>query len=269
MKLPSFLQRLPKFRRRRPAPPRPRSVKMSASARRASPAPAYDSYDDDEVPTTRLSSAFFVVVVLHLVALGGIFAFHGIKAQRKREEVMNGPSLTAPAAVSPSADDQTYAMMATPAPALHPAWNPTAPVSKIRVHHVRAGETLAKLASAFDVTVADLASANSLKENAVLHTGETLNIPAPRSTAAAGAHATPATNDPQRAAFLATRTGDPTPASPKTYTVVKGDNPAAISRKLGVAQEELIKLNKIEDPTKLRIGQTLKVPAKSPKTAAN
>jgi len=47
-----------------------------------------------------------------------------------------------------------------------------------------------------------------------------------------------------------------------TYTVVKGDNPVNISRRLHVSQEDLLKLNRIDDPKKLRIGLKLRVPAK-------
>jgi LysM repeat protein len=36
----------------------------------------------------------------------------------------------------------------------------------------------------------------------------------------------------------------------------------AIARKLGVGYDELLKINGIEDPKKLQIGQTLKVPQK-------
>ncbi|CAN5552828.1 hypothetical protein BH20VER1_BH20VER1_22190 [soil metagenome] len=57
--------------------------------------------------------------------------------------------------------------------------------------------------------------------------------------------------------------------STRTYTVAKGDNPVAIARKLNVSKEELLALNKITDPTKLQIGQTLAVPARTlPKPAA-
>jgi membrane-bound lytic murein transglycosylase D len=48
----------------------------------------------------------------------------------------------------------------------------------------------------------------------------------------------------------------------RTYTVAKGDNPVSIAKKMGVSSEELLKLNGLEDPKKLQIGQVLKVPAK-------
>ena len=53
--------------------------------------------------------------------------------------------------------------------------------------------------------------------------------------------------------------------SGKTYVVVKGDNPVAIAKKLKVSYDELIALNHIEDPRKLRIGQKLLIPGKSKK----
>ena len=46
----------------------------------------------------------------------------------------------------------------------------------------------------------------------------------------------------------------------KVYTVVKGDNPVTIAKKLKVSYGDLIALNHIEDPRKLRIGQKLLVP---------
>jgi LysM repeat protein len=49
-------------------------------------------------------------------------------------------------------------------------------------------------------------------------------------------------------------------SSGKVYTVVKGDNPVTIARKLKVSYGDLIALNHIEDPRKLRIGQKLLVP---------
>jgi LysM repeat protein len=50
------------------------------------------------------------------------------------------------------------------------------------------------------------------------------------------------------------------PSSGKTYTVKKGDNPVTIAKKLKVSYNDLISLNHIEDPHKLRIGQKLLIP---------
>jgi LysM repeat protein len=49
-------------------------------------------------------------------------------------------------------------------------------------------------------------------------------------------------------------------SSGKTYVVKKGDNPAGIAKKLKVSYNDLIALNHIDDPRKLKIGQKLLVP---------
>jgi LysM repeat protein len=51
----------------------------------------------------------------------------------------------------------------------------------------------------------------------------------------------------------------------KTYVVAKGDNPVSIARKLKVPYDDLMAVNHIEDPHKLKIGQKLIIPAKSTK----
>ena len=48
--------------------------------------------------------------------------------------------------------------------------------------------------------------------------------------------------------------------SGKTYVVKKGDNPVGIAKKLKVSYNDLIALNHIDDPRKLKIGQKLLVP---------
>lgn len=48
--------------------------------------------------------------------------------------------------------------------------------------------------------------------------------------------------------------------SGKSYIVVKGDNPVTISKKFKVSYDELIALNHIDDPRKLKIGQKLLIP---------
>ena len=58
-------------------------------------------------------------------------------------------------------------------------------------------------------------------------------------------------------------------SSGKTYVVKKGDNPVGISKKLKVSYADLIALNHIDDPRKLKIGQKLLVPeAAKPKATS-
>src|SRR5882757_306268 len=58
-------------------------------------------------------------------------------------------------------------------------------------------------------------------------------------------------------------------SSGKTYVVKKGDNPVTIAKKLKVPYDDLMALNHIEDPRKLRIGQKLLIPKTTKPKATN
>jgi LysM repeat protein len=49
--------------------------------------------------------------------------------------------------------------------------------------------------------------------------------------------------------------------SKKSYVVAKGDTPLKIAKKFKVPFDDLLAVNKIDDPTKLKIGQKLVIPA--------
>ena len=52
---------------------------------------------------------------------------------------------------------------------------------------------------------------------------------------------------------------------PITHVVAKGDNPASIAKKFKVSYDELLALNHIDDPKKLKIGQKVLIPSKGVK----
>lgn len=204
MKMPK-LPKMPKF-----ALPN-RLKKLRASTAAARRAPVADDYYEDE-PKTNLSSAFVVVLILHVVAVGGIYTFNSIRAARRGQEPAAARTATAE---NPAPQQRTAA--ADPV-AEHPA------------------------------PVAQPPAKGALKP---------VVAPVP-----ALAKASPVTSVRPAETGAAPNTGAALKASGKTYTVAKGDTPTAIARKLGTSTEELLKLNKIEDPKKLQPGQTLKVPAK-------
>ena len=172
-----------------------RKLRASAAAARRSAQPR--DFEEDE-PTMKLSSAFIVVLLLHLVAVGGIYAFNSVKAHR-------------PAVVEA----------------------PEKPV-------VSAVQNTAPIAPAKPVAVAGASIAQPAAVNA----------------------------EPVKPVEVAQKTAAPVVAkdmirdSGTLYTIAKGDNPERIAKKLHVNYGELVKLNKIDDPTKLQIGQKLRVPAK-------
>lgn len=288
MKMPTIPKmKMPKL----PKLPKPQPKRLQATARRAAQ-PAIDDYDEE--PTTRLSSAFVVVLILHVVAVGGIYAFNSIKAHRRGNDVVaaqpaaapvkdSAPSPdntvaatapveqpAAPATVSQSPASVAPAAVASVTPSAQPPAVPVSPISGNRIHRVRSGDTLTRVASLYNVSISDLEAANGLKPGAILRPAQALNIPdsKPESTKTAAVEArktepTPArkTESVAKAATPA-KDADSAHSSPKTYKVKKGENPVAIARQLGVSYSELLKLNKISDPKKLQIGQVLKVPAK-------
>jgi LysM repeat protein len=89
---------------------------------------------------------------------------------------------------------------------------------------------------------------------------ERLQIAAP----AAGVSAAPRPTNNLANSALKPIADVPTPLvdSGETYTVLKGDNPVTIARRFGVKYDELLKLNRIEDPRHLKIGRELHLPAK-------
>lgn len=163
---------------------RSKEKKLRAVARRMTPAADYD-----EEPTMKLSSAVFVVLILHVVALGGIFVFDKIRAERP-------VPLEAPVQASP--------LQAEPP---------------------------------------------------IPNSGTTTADPDDQAR-------TPARSAPAAQKGSDSRKPEAASTASEFYTVAKGDNLAAIARKLHVSSDALVRLNKIEEPKKLQIGQRLRIPQK-------
>jgi LysM repeat protein len=235
-----------------------RTRKYDATAARAV-APAHS--DDDDDGGNRLSAAFIVVLVLHLVAIVGVFAFARIKDNRKTlagpDSTASAKTTTKPAPAKPAAPVTATAPAptATPAPARE-----TLKVSQTgpRIHVVQAGETLTRIAVAYGVGVPDVLSANKLK-GPEIKIGQSLTIPDAKQPPKAHLAADDAPLTPSKAPTAPA--GDR--KTPNAYVVKKGDTTAKIAREIGCTYEELIKLNRIKDPKKIQPGQVLKVPVKN------
>lgn len=262
IQIPEILTRRPAFLKRKPVKPhRVQKLRAGTASRRLSPA-MDDDYDEE--PTTRLSSAFFVVLILHLVAVGGIWAFNSIKAHRRGIEpapkvlASNSGSeahVKAPAVSTPEAGSST---------APYPQPKAVAPLSPVATtgsggknYQVKANDTLTKIANSLGVTVAELLAVNSQKEIAVLRPGQTINVPARRVSEPTSVVERPPVGT------VAKRIEDvPSKAGPAlTYAVRKGDTATSIARRFGISVDELLKLNRVTDPKKLQLGQSLKLPA--------
>ena len=216
----------------------------------------------DPEPEMRLSRALLVMLLMHIVVIGGIVAFSLIKERN-------------PAPASPShpleAEDTSSPAGATAR---------KADAGRPNIHVVRPGETLTRIANETGVSLAALVAANSATNvTSGLHPGQELKLPlagsapgTPRPNGAA-ADALELIEGPAAAGAALAGGGDAArsahlPAdSGKTYIVGKGETPISIAHKLRVSYDALVKLNGIDDPKKLKPGQKLKVPVSTVKSA--
>lgn len=207
---------------------------VRASAARAVRGVEEDYYEAE--PNMKLSHAFMVVLVLHVVAVGGIYAFNQINAKKNAGLVAGISGKIA----------QTAGAAAAPAKPAEPA-----PAQRLPGD---ADEPLPSVGGSVSSTQA-VSAAPAAPVAAVV----------PKVQMTATKSATPAfESKPPAPAKPASAKTAPEPASASgSYKVQKGDNPYSIAKKLGVSSQELLKLNGIDDPKKLQIGQVLKVPSKA------
>ena len=238
---------------------RSRTYNAAAAARAATQVPA-----EDEDGGTRLSGAFIVVLVLHIIAVVGVFAFARIKEARKENAPQGNSTQTTapknvpakPAAVKPPA----AASIVAANPTVTPHETPKPAISAHTTYIVKDKETLTKIAAAFSIAVPDLVSTNKLKNQDDIHAGQVLTIPSAKT-----ALKTPVPTEIKPAQTTAQKI---TPASAehktaKTYVVRKNDSPMKIAREHGCSYEDLMKANNIKDPKKIQVGQVLKLPVKN------
>ena len=248
-----------------PAVPSTPRVKLRATSRRVPRSRA--TTDEPEIeaePNMRLSRAILVMLLLHVVAVGGILAFSLIKEQ-------NGERSAPNAAGSSGALEAEDSLLA-PTKAAGPA-ETSGQVGRPPVHVVQPGETLLRIANDHGVTVDALISANGARTAmSSLHPGQELKLPEkspdPASLLAERSSVVPDEADggpvpphgPAAALASAPKAGHLPADSGKTYTVGKGESPYVIAQKLKVSYESLLKLNHIDDPKKLKPRQKLRVP---------
>jgi len=253
-----------------------------------------EDYEGESEPSMKLSQAFFIVLLLHVVAVGGIYAFSKYKEGSSPKPVAK---VEAPAVKEPTETKKEVVAQ------------DSKPATPTQSYTVVGGDTLKRIASKFGTSIESIEKANNLAANSVLHVGQLLTIakatkniateatkqnaaekPAPAvaaqvsqiktveaknpATKTADTQATPAkaadakisaqTGTQPAAQLTAAKTDIGTPAkqnsTDKTYLVAKGDTPYSIAKKLKVSESELMKANKIDDPKKLKIGQPLVLP---------
>ena len=279
------------------AKPKPKAPvhKLNASASRTASRADLEDYadydeEDSREPNMRLTHAFVVVLILHVIAVGGVFGFNAMKSrQAANAKTAATPVVTetaAPVAVAPTTP------VAAPAPVVARPVAPVAPAPVVREerdiipgptapaalatsgnsHQVVPGDTLSKIASKYQTSIEALEKTNGLVAGSLLQVGQVIQLPTASSKTAASAPAVVKPTEVVKAAPVTPAVVAPAPvakaapaaATGETYTIAKGDNPYSVAKKLKVSYNELMKINNITDPTKLQIGQVLKIPAAQP-----
>ena len=240
----------------------------------------FDDYGPE--PNMKLSHAFLVVLLLHVIAVGGLYAFNSMKASK-------APKLTAAKVSAPSGQpaDQTGNSSNAEPPQEEPENRPptreksplvakTSEMPKVKQAGVKkaqsspkATENLAKVPeqSAISEEVSTLRA-----ESAQPHRGFLTQVKAALqriSGIGAGAvtAATAVAQDTSSQSPAVAQQSESSPATQatsaaKTYLVKAGDTITKISSALGVTILDLENANGMAGNAVLRVGQTLKVPEK-------
>jgi len=220
---------------------------------RAAPPRAAGRYSEEEYlveePNVKLSRAFVVVLLLHVVAVGGIFAFSALK-DRQQSNGLPKPDGTKqiPNPNGPTIGSKPNSKESIP--------------SLAGTYKVRAGDTLAGIAAQFGLAARDLEQANGLRSGAPLALGRELIIP-DKSMARSMPSDVQKLLEPKESKNASNQSSSAgTSELEKYYVIQRGDTPASIAKKLKVNSADLLKVNSIEDPKKLQIGQRLQIPSK-------
>jgi LysM repeat protein len=261
------------FKKNTTAPRRParRLVpRKTMHARAASSREEVEEYESESEPSMKLSQAFIVVLVLHVVAVAGIYGFNQLKEKPARPAAAKAetPEAAAPAAVTEK-KAETATKIETPTPAKSQESQST--------YTVVAGDTLKRIASKLKTSIESLEKANNLTSTSILKVGQTLVIGSSPKAAAAPAQAVESTTKSAPTPAVVAKAPPVKPAAvqekaeakplekpqtseEKSYVVAKGDNPYSLAKKFNITQAALMKANNIDDPKKLKIGQKLVIP---------
>jgi LysM repeat protein len=256
------------FKKTKPAPQRPNRrlvPRKRLHARAASGREEIEEYESEAEPSMKLSQAFIVVLVLHVVAVAGIYGFNKLKETSAKPVAAKKEA--SPVVAEKAPESVAEASVATPL---------AAEVSG-QTYTVVAGDTLKKIASKFKTSIEALEKANNLTSTSIIRTGQVLVVgkgsaapsasssakaePVPLAQATPSVVAKPLPVQPVAAKTAAEPQAQESKSSAgQSYVVAKGDNPYSIAKKFKVTQEALMKANNIDDPRKLKIGQSLAIP---------
>ncbi len=227
-----------------------------------------------DAPDVKLPRIFGVVILLHILAVGGIFAFkmvdkassHEIvitKTRQNLESVVQEQKAIAAQVPATGAMDAAQARQPIPAP--------LRPDPSKRQHQILVGEKLTDIAAMYHISPQALRTKNGIISDNELYPGRFLDIPEVNEVVAkpvdqeatAVAAAVPVAKPIEKVAEKAAEkpAAQPVPPKAQSYVVKQGDTPWGIARQFNVPFNKLMSANGITNPQTLKIGQKLSIPA--------
>lgn len=268
--------------------------RLSATATRET------QFGEVDVPTIKLSTAFLVILFLHLALIAGVMIFRMLDRTEIADASAGGTTSAAarpPATTTPATPRATAPTTATPAAAPAPATaapdtrvrvEPATPARETRRHVVRNRESLDGIAAQYGVTREAIIQANGLGNSKPFAQNMELIIPLPPreiraerpgsaardsdpevrparpvagSTPAATVTTTTTTTTTASVAVPAASPREPAAAAGvRSHTVLPGETLWGISRKYNVTANALMQANGITDAAKLQSGAVLRIP---------
>jgi LysM repeat protein len=184
---------------------------------------AQDASPDEEVPD---ATGIFQTAQANSATATAQAAAPDVAEESPTAEPTMPPTEVPPTEIPPTEIPPT----AAPAPT-------TAPSSGTTTYTVQRGDTLYSIARRYGTTVEAIAAANGIANPSRIRVGQTLTIPG--------------------------GTGSPAPAPSgggTTYVVQRGDNLFRIALRYGISYAYLAQYNGIADPSRIYVGQVLKIP---------
>ena len=217
----------------------------------------------------KIVKIFGVVMAVHAAVFMFVFAIPGCRSTSKKPAAaataVGGSDVSplaasdtmSPVAAAPASSSETAAVRFSPTrPGTPAAAEVTAPPPPVTYTVVK-GDNLWIIAKKNGVTVKQLTAANNLRTDSTLKLGQKLVIPgkAAESAPAVSTLAAPAAVAAPAAAHATTTT--------VIHVIKAGETLGTIAKKYSVKVGDIAAANNIADPTKIRVGQSLKIPTKS------
>jgi LysM repeat protein len=244
--------------------------------------PADLDHELDDAHEGGIKKPLILVIALHIIAVAGLIVFAKVNTYQATDTGTSANDFRYTEAVDPAAAEpaatEPVGVVVAPQP------EPAAPARPMTHTVDRGGQMLQSVARQYNVDLQDLARLNNLDSNGILRPGTILRLPRDANLAApdpaanqdvrelmsnaprARPTSTPAELDgvpvmrAEPVGAASTTTPKPSPNSGKSYTIKAGDTLTKIAGKNGTTVEALKKANNISDPTKIRVGQSLKIP---------